>query len=130
KKRKEDELKKASSQSIEEKRSSSASASAAPKDDEESMRETDIHVITRAVYRSNDEGYLDPERPEHIWVIQRPRSAGDKVEPGQLTRGRFAENEPVWSNDSSTIYFISLHVDEPYYQLPQTELYSVAVKGG
>jgi Tol biopolymer transport system component len=28
----------------------------------ESEHETDVHVINRAVYRSNDEGYLDPKR--------------------------------------------------------------------
>jgi len=36
----------------------------------ESEHESDVHVISRAVYRSNDEGYLDPKRHDHIWVVR------------------------------------------------------------
>lgn len=92
--------------------------------------ESDIHVVTRAIYRSNDEGYLDPKHPRHIWVVAPPRSADETVEPKQLTSGRFDEDNIVWSKGSADIYFTSLHVDEPYYELPKSELYSVAAKGG
>ncbi|MFL6567661.1 MAG: S9 family peptidase [Chthoniobacterales bacterium] len=93
-------------------------------------RESDVHVVTRAVYRSNNEGYLDPKRPSHIWTIQAPRSAEEKVQPKQLTTGRFRESDPTWSKDGTQILFTSLHNDEPYYDLPKTELYSVATTGG
>ncbi|PYS26530.1 MAG: S9 family peptidase, partial [Acidobacteria bacterium] len=33
--------------------------------DSETDHESDVRVITRAVYRSNDAGYLDPRRPMH-----------------------------------------------------------------
>ncbi|MDQ6860680.1 MAG: S9 family peptidase, partial [Verrucomicrobiota bacterium] len=104
------------------------SGSPALKADDE--RESDVHVITRAVYRSNNEGYLDPKRPSHIWTVQAPRAAEEKVQPKQLTSGRFRDEDPMWSKDGGQILFTSLHVDEPYYELPRTELYSVATAGG
>ncbi|MGZ4967491.1 MAG: S9 family peptidase, partial [Chthoniobacterales bacterium] len=92
--------------------------------------ESDVHVVTRAVYRSNNEGYLDPKRPSHIWTIPAPRTADEKVQPKQLTNGRFNDDDIIWSKDGAQIYFTSEHVDEPYYELPKTELYSVAATGG
>ena len=50
-----------------------------------------MHVITRAVYREDDEGYLDPKHPQHIWTVTAPRNADEKVKPKQLTFGRFDE---------------------------------------
>src|SRR5262249_40352483 len=44
--------------------------------------------------------------------------------------GRYADTSPVWSKDESQIYFTSNHVDEPYYEPPQTDIYSIDVKGG
>src|SRR5208283_722353 len=38
-------------------------------------RESDVHVIGRAVYRSNDEGYLDPKRHDHIWIVPIPAAS-------------------------------------------------------
>ena len=35
--------------------------------------ESDVHVVTRAVYREDDEGYLDPKRPQHLWIVTVPR---------------------------------------------------------
>ena len=100
------------------------------KAEDDNGRESDVHVVTRAVYRSNDEGYLDFKRPDHIWVVQVPRTADEKVQPKQLTSGRFDEGDPVWSKDGAQIYFATRRVDEPYYELPKTEIYSVAVTGG
>ena len=97
---------------------------------DEEEHESDIHVITHAVYRNNEEGYLDPKRPEHLWLVQAPHSADEKIEPRQLTNGRFDEGNAVWSKDGAQIYFASWHVDEPYYELPKTELYVIPTKGG
>ena len=96
----------------------------------ESEHESDVRVITRAVYREDNEGYRDPKHPTHIWLIQAPRSADEKVKPKQLTSGRFDEGNIVWAKDGSKIYFVSLHVDEPYYELPKSELYSISPNGG
>ena len=138
KKRKEEEEKKAAA-------ASSPAASPSPdkrkkqepqptpspnKAESESEHESDIHVITRAVYRSDDEGYLDPKHPEHLWIVAAPHSAEEKVQPKQITFGRFNEGNPLWARDGSKIYFTSLRVDEPYYELPKTELYSIPGNGG
>jgi dipeptidyl aminopeptidase/acylaminoacyl peptidase len=96
----------------------------------ESERESDVRVITRAVYRQDNEGYIDPKHPTHIWIVPAPRSAEEKVKPRQLTTGRFDEENAIWSKDGSQIYFTSSRIDEPYYELPRTNLYSVAAAGG
>ncbi|MEP6955936.1 MAG: hypothetical protein ABI883_03860, partial [Chthoniobacterales bacterium] len=81
--RREEELKKATSAAAVSsgKEPSKAGAPAAFPAPEENARESDVHVITRAVYRSNNEGYLDPKRPQHIWTVPAPRSADEKVQP-------------------------------------------------
>ncbi len=63
-------------------------ASAAELADE---HESDIHVITRAVYRNNEEGFLDPKHPQHIWVIDVPVRFDDQPKPMQLTSGDYSE---------------------------------------
>jgi len=127
-KKKEEESKKAAATE-----GSPASATAGAqkeKDAPAEEHESDVHVITHAVYRDNEEGYLDPKRPSHLWIVKVPRSADDKVEPRQLTYGRFDEGDAAWSRDGAQLYFTSWHVDEPYYELPKTELYAIPVKGG
>jgi len=92
--------------------------------------ESDVRVITRAVYRQDNEGYIDPKHPTHIWIVTAPQSAEEKVKPRQLTTGRFDEDNAIWSKDGSQIYFTSSRIDEPYYELPRTDLYSVPAAGG
>ena len=138
KKRKEEEEKKAiaagplaASPAPDKRKKQEAQPSPSPnKSESDSDRESDIHVVTRAVYRSDDEGYLDPKHPEHLWIVAAPHSAEEKVQPKQITFGRFNEGNPLWAKDGSKIYFTSLHVDEPYYDLPKTELYSIPGNGG
>lgn len=107
-----------------------ASAAPASTGKSEDKRESDVRVITRAVYRANGTGYLDPARPGHIWVVAAPRNADEKVTPRQLTSGRFAEDNVTWARDSSLLYFTSDRVDESYYELPATTVYSVSAAGG
>lgn len=103
--------------------------SAEPKQPE-SGHESDVHVISRAVYRSNDAGYLDPKRHEHIWIIEVPATSDEPTKPVQLTSGNFDERELVWSRDNSLIYFLTERIDEPYYELPTTDICSVPSGGG
>lgn len=93
-------------------------------------RDSDVRVITRAVYRANGPGYLDAKHPQHIWLIGAPHNADEKVVPKQLTSGRYAEDNVTWAKDGSQLYFTSDRVDEPYYEFPSTEIYSLAVRGG
>src|SRR5450756_1730694 len=37
--------------------------------------QSDVRVITKAVYRSNGAGYADPERHTHLWSIAAPSAA-------------------------------------------------------
>src|SRR6266404_910876 len=110
KKKREEELKKAGS--AEASASPNASASAKPpatspspaaqsakpnadaamaKPESEFEHESDVRVITRAVYREDNEGYTDPKHPSHIWIVNAPKTADEKVQPKQLTSGRFDE---------------------------------------
>jgi dipeptidyl aminopeptidase/acylaminoacyl peptidase len=108
--------------------SPSPAGSASPSPSPE--RESDVRVINRAIYRMNGAGYLDYKHPNHIWVINAPKTADEKVTPKQLTHGRFDSGGLTWAKDSSRIYFESDHIDEPYYELPSTTIFSVSVTGG
>ena len=92
--------------------------------------ESDVRVINRAVYRANGAGYLDTKHPQHIWVVNVPLKGDDKVTPKQLTSGRYDDANVTWAKDSSQIYFDSDHTDEPYYDLPKTDVFSISVAGG
>ncbi|MEP6704731.1 MAG: S9 family peptidase, partial [Acidobacteriota bacterium] len=93
-------------------------------------RESDVRVITQAVYRADGGGYLDPSRPNHLWVIAVPTGPEDKPAAKQLTSGKFSEDNFVWSKDNSRIYFTTDRDPEPYYSTPKTDIYSVPVAGG
>jgi dipeptidyl aminopeptidase/acylaminoacyl peptidase len=97
------------------------------KDNEE---KSDVRVITKAIYRENGAGYLDPDRPDHIWTVDIPKLAGDAQKAKQITSGKFSENDIMWSRDGSQIYFTSQRVPEPYYQTPHTDLYVAKATGG
>jgi len=97
------------------------------KDDDQ---KSDVRVITRAVYRSNGAGYLEPDRPNHIWTVEVPKTLGESQKAKQITEGEFSENDPVWSRDSSQIYFTSRRVREPYYETAHADLYVVKAAGG
>jgi dipeptidyl aminopeptidase/acylaminoacyl peptidase len=96
----------------------------------ESEHESDVHIISRAVYRDNDEGYLDPKRHEHIWVLDVPTAADELAKPLQLTSGDYDEGEMRWTNDGSRLYFLTTRIDEPYYVTGSTDIYSVSSAGG
>lgn len=98
------------------------------KDDED--RESDVRVITRAVYRFNGPGYLDPARPDHLWTVQVPGPGAEMPEPKQITKGELSEDGPVWSPDGSRIYFAANRLEEPYYELPDSDVYAVPASGG
>jgi len=93
-------------------------------------RESDVRVITQAVYRADGTGYLDPTRPNHLWVISVPARPEDKPSAKQLTSGAFSEGNFVWAKDNSRIYFTTDRDPEPYYSTPKTEFYSVPAGGG
>jgi len=123
--------KKTSAKGSETKPAEGTTNAASPKPAEpESEHESDVHVISHAVYRSNNEGYLDPKRHGHIWVLNVPNTSDQPSKPLQLTSGDFNEREPVWSPDNSRLYFLTRRIDEPYYDPPSTDIYTVPAAGG
>lgn len=101
-----------------------------PTPEPESEHESDVRVITRSIYRLNGPGYIDPKHPQHIWVVQAPQSSEDTVTPRQLTSGKFQEGEIMWAKDSAHVYFSTTKAEDPSYELPHADIYSVPVAGG
>jgi dipeptidyl aminopeptidase/acylaminoacyl peptidase len=94
-------------------------------------RESDVKVITRAVYRANgNPAYVDTDHHSHIFTVRVPDSATDKPVPTQITDGEFDEGGMAWAPDGSTIYFTSTRVAEPYYTEAGPELFSTPADGG
>jgi dipeptidyl aminopeptidase/acylaminoacyl peptidase len=89
--------------------------------------ESDVRVITRAQYRENGEGYEDPERPPHIWVVP---VADSPQKARAVTSGEFGESEITWARDGKNIYFTSDRNKESYYEPPQNAIYRVSAAGG
>jgi len=92
--------------------------------------ESDVRIITRAVYRFNGAGFLDPKHHRHIWIVDMPTSSEAKVTPKQLTTGEFDEQEPSFTPNGRRIIFHASRVIEPYYELPQSDILSVSPNGG
>ena len=95
-----------------------------------SRKKSDVRVVTRAIYRFNGAGYVDPERHEHIFIVGATPPPGTMAKARQLTAGQFDEENPQWSRDGKLIYFTSTRVLEPYYAPEDNDLYAVPVDGG
>ncbi len=93
-------------------------------------RESDVRVITKAIYRFNGAGYNDPAHPEHLWTLVVPVDGARAPEPKQLTTGDFTESDASWSPDGSLLYFGSVRTREPYYEDPKATLFVVPATGG
>ena len=96
----------------------------------EPERESDVKIITRAIYRLNGEGYLDFKHPAHIWIVDVPANNDAKSTPKQLTDGAFDEEEPNFSRDGKQVVFHTDRNPEPYYDTPKSEIMSVPTLGG
>jgi dipeptidyl aminopeptidase/acylaminoacyl peptidase len=106
--------------------SSQLPSDTAPPDKDKS----DVHVVTRAEYRSNDHGWLDPSRHDHIWVVDVDLNADAPAKARAVTSGNYDEDDIQWSRDGSQIVFLSDRVDEPYYDNPDDDAFAVAKTGG
>ena len=103
------------------------------KADKEKPRQSDVRVITRAVYRANGVpgfGYVDPDRPNHVWIVDVPETGGAPARPRQVTSGAFGAGNHQWSPDGRQIYFVADRRDEPYYLPADSDLYAVPAGGG
>jgi dipeptidyl aminopeptidase/acylaminoacyl peptidase len=84
---------------------------------------SDVRIITKAVYRMNGAGFLDTKDVSQLYLFYTAKVGAKPVTPWQVTAGRFAVSDFVWSPSSSDIYYTSAHMDEPYYDLPHNEIY-------
>lgn len=114
----------------EDKKEDKGDSSAAKKSDAgDGEHESDVRVITRSVYRFNGAGYIDFKHPQHVWVIAAPQSSEEAVTPQQLTSGKYAEQGIMWSKDSRVIYYTSERMDDPSYEMPHTDFWSISATG-
>lgn len=91
-------------------------------------KESDVRVITRAVYRSNGGGYQDPTRKSQLYAVT--LSDGSSTEARRISDDPFGAGAPLFSKDGSTVYYRSLHVKEPYYEDSRSQIWSVPLAGG
>ncbi len=106
--------------------------SAKPSSGDEPSRQSDVRVITDAVYRANGvagAGYVDADRPSHIWVSALS-DTGPIATPAQVTSGEFGAGNHQWSPDGTDIYFVSNRRREVYYYPSDSDLYAVPRRGG
>jgi dipeptidyl aminopeptidase/acylaminoacyl peptidase len=99
----------------------------------EQPRQSDVRVITEAVYRANGVagfGYVDRDRPSHIWTIAVPSATGEKSAARPLTSGEFGAGNPRWSRDGARVFFVSDRRKESYYHPRDSDLYAVSKDGG
>ncbi len=94
-------------------------------------RESDVKVVTKAVYRANgNPTYVDVDHHSHIFTVRTPADPMDKPSPKQLTDGEFDEGGMTWAPDGTKIYFTSTRVPEPYFTEAGAALYSTPAAGG
>ncbi len=96
-------------------------------------RESDVRVITDPVYRANaagDWGYIERDRPTHIWTVAVADPSGPMATPRPITSGTFTEANVQWSPDGRQLYFVSNRDRESSYRPDDSDLYSVPAAGG
>ncbi len=101
--------------------------------DKDKPRQSDVRVITEAVYRANGVGgwgYVERERPSHVWTIAVPSDSAARATPKQITSGEFPGGNHRWSTDGSQIYFTANRQRESYYHPRDNDLYAVSRDGG
>ncbi len=99
----------------------------------EKPRQSDVKVITSAVYRANGVagwGYTEPNRPAQIWTVTVPAGAAEPETPKRITAGEFPAANHRWSVDGSRIFFTSVRRREAYYFPRDSDLFAVPREGG
>lgn len=113
---------------------------------EDKPRESDVRVITEAIYRANGvpgSGFVDRDRPSHVWTVAVPDGPAEppfgspeqglaqgRPAPSQITSGEFSAGNYKWSADGKDIYFVSDRRRESYYYPDDSDLYAVSRDGG
>lgn len=100
-----------------------------PEEPEAQSSLSDVRVVTKATYRADNSGYRDPSRKSAVWVVPVP-VGGPAGPPRRLTDGQFDEGSLSWSPDSARVLFTSRRAEEPYYDPPDADVFSVGLTGG
>lgn len=77
-------------------------------------------VVTRPVFRWDNDTFTDFDHMKHIWVVD---SGGGT--PNALTCGAFEEGPPTWSRDGLSVLFASDRRDEPWFGNDHSDLFAV-----
>ncbi|HUF23938.1 MAG TPA: S9 family peptidase [Vicinamibacterales bacterium] len=96
-------------------------------------RQSDVRVIREPIYRSNgvaDFGFVEQDRPSHIWVTAVPAAGAPIAKPKQLTSGEFGAGNLQWSTDGARILFVSDRRPRDTHAGSDTDLYAVTKDGG
>jgi dipeptidyl aminopeptidase/acylaminoacyl peptidase len=99
----------------------------------EKPRESDVRVITEAVYRANGisgSGFVDRDRPAQIWTVAVPAPDESSASPKRITSGEYPTGNYQWSTDGSQILFVADRRRESYYYPNDSDLYAVSKDGG
>ena len=78
-------------------------------------------VVTRPVFRMDNEGFIDPDHHAHLWVMDATGGT-----PRQITCGAFDEQLPVWSRDGKWLLFVSDRRAEPWFGADHADLWAVS----
>ncbi len=97
---------------------------------DDTVRRSDVRVITRAEFRQDGAGWDDPTRARKIWVVAADAAGDGPATARAVTSGPHDEEGLAWAVDGSRIHFISDRVLEPYYADPDANVYAVAPDGG
>ncbi|MGH7724798.1 MAG: prolyl oligopeptidase family serine peptidase [Candidatus Eiseniibacteriota bacterium] len=99
----------------------SATDPARDKADEKKPANPPVRIVTRPMFRLDNEGFLEHDHPDHVWVVE----AGGGT-PRPLTGGRYVETSPAWSRDGKRVLFLSDRRPEPWFGGEDVDLYAVA----
>jgi dipeptidyl aminopeptidase/acylaminoacyl peptidase len=80
-------------------------------------RPSEARVITRARFRADGGGYVDPRRRSRIFVV-----GADGGAARGLGRDRLDDTDPVWAPDGTRVYFAAQTEIEPDYTPPRAVL--------
>ena len=89
--------------------------------------------LTDARYRANGvagSGFVDADRPTHIWTVAIGDPAARPAAPRRITSGEFGAANHQWSPDGRELYFTADRRRESYYYPGDSDLYAVALEGG
>ena len=90
---------------------------------EDTTPRSDVLIITRARFKSNDEGYLDGRRV-HLWIADLENDTIRKISDGD-----YDHSQPAVSPDGRWIVFVSNRTDDPDRNY-NTDIFAMPAGGG